>query len=44
MRGLEELIVSQHAYDLARCFAYRSTTFPKPHRFTLGDRAQTTPE
>jgi hypothetical protein len=33
-------IVFQHAYDLTRWYADRVAGFPKPHRFTLGDRIQ----
>jgi hypothetical protein len=42
MRGPEEPIVFQHAYDLTRWYSDRTAGFPKPHRFTLGDRVQET--
>ncbi|HXG60368.1 MAG TPA: diversity-generating retroelement protein Avd [Planctomycetota bacterium] len=42
MRGAQEPIVFQHAYDLTRWYADRTAAFPKTHRFTLGDRVQTT--
>jgi len=35
-----EPVVFQHAYDLTRWDADRTATFPKTHRFTLGDRVQ----